>query len=394
MVTFRSRKQVDHGTGSVSYNNSGDAGSYTETYTTRSAQCDDAVGNFHGANGLFISKTVREGCLLNASKRLDIFADLYLHSDYNGSPGQIDANFDYTDPPTAPNDLTLARILAQSGPLTPKVNLPLFVYELKDIPKMLKHAGDLLHKIRSPSGLKPIQEAAAATLAYQFGWAPLVEDIGKLLGFAEAVAKRQRILDGANNKPHGQRTKIGLGDGSESKTKDGHPAYTYDGFVAGVTATRTTTWKRWGVVRWKLKSGQGFGKPPGFTSATRSLLGLHSGMIPVTVWKAIPWTWMIDWFADISNVLQANANMAQYDPDNVCSCMTHEVKYTSGGFTWNNPPFRVGSLSPGTLTITTKVRTAWPVDGPLLPTLKLPFMDNFKLSILGSLTILKIAGRP
>ena len=89
-------------------------------------------------------------------------------------------------------DQLRVRLLASTGPLTPKVNLPLFIFELKDIPMMLKHAGDLLHKIKTPSRLSLDKEAAAATLAYQFGWAPLIQDLSKLINFSELVQNASR----------------------------------------------------------------------------------------------------------------------------------------------------------------------------------------------------------
>lgn len=277
------------------------------------------------------------------------------------------------------------RLLASTGPLTPKVNLPLFIFELKDIPMMLKHAGDLLHKIRSPSGLSPHKEAAAATLAYQFGWAPLIEDIVKLLNFSDLVKKRQVELDKANSK-RGLQRRMTFETKSESETEDNVLLISDMGSIYG-SRTVTKTTRSWATVRWKPKGGQRYGRKPSHNEAFRTALGLNLGQIPITVWKALPWSWMIDWFADISNVMQANYNMIFYSPSAI-NFMENRVTevFTSGGSN------TYGSVSPGYGRRERKLRTQLSSSAAKV-TLRVPFLDTFKLSILGSLAILGLTGR-
>lgn len=282
-------------------------------------------------------------------------------------------------------DQLRVRLLASTGPLTPKVNLPLFIFELKDIPMMLKHAGDLLHKIRSPSGLSPHKEAAAATLAYQFGWAPLIGDIAKLINFSELVKRRQVELDKANSQ-RGLQRRMTFETKSQSQSKD-NVLFTSDmGFIYGST-TATQTTKSWATVRWKPKGGQRYGRKPSHNEAFRTALGLSPGQIPITVWKALPWSWMIDWFADISNVMQANYNMIFYSPSAINFMENRVIEISTSGGTNT-----YGSVSPGIWRRERKLRSQLSTSTAKV-TMRVPYLDTFKLSILGSLAILGLTGR-
>ena len=279
------------------------------------------------------------------------------------------------------------RALASTGPLTPKVNLPLAVFELKDLPAMLKHAGDLLHKLKSPSGLKPAKEAAAANLAYQFGWAPLLEDLEKLMNFTSLVRKRQIELSKANSS-RGLLRRMTFPDVPEPLYQ--HNANVLIASVAGNiygSVTKTSSTRAWMTVRWKVKDGQNYGRIASHEEAFRSALGLNLGMIPISIWKALPWSWMIDWFADISNVLQANYNMIYYRASSVnfMEQRTLTVK-VSGGM---NP---LGTLSAGTRTRLIKLRTPLGTN-TRVETMRVPFLDTFKLSILSSLAIQRLYSR-
>jgi hypothetical protein len=129
------------------------------------------------------------------------------------SPGAPTAFYNVKFDPAIAGEESLAslvnRVLATTGPLTPRVNLPLALFELKDVPQMLRHAGNLLHGLRSPSRLNKVKEAAAANLAYKFGWAPIIDDLGKLFDFSAAVRRKQRELKQANSS-NGLRRRINL----------------------------------------------------------------------------------------------------------------------------------------------------------------------------------------
>jgi hypothetical protein len=288
--------------------------------------------------------------------------------------------------PLPPSASYVNRIMSQTGPLTPSLYLPVALFELKDVPKMLWHAGNLLHKIQNEAGkgLDPISEGAAATLAYQFGWDPLIGDIKKMLAFATRVAKRQKMLKGAHS-ANGIKRRVTLA--TDSVTASGYyPVWSTFGSTIVPRYNTYSSVKQWATMRWKVRAQTDVGKPPDFVSAFRIDNGLTAGEIPIEVWKAMPWSWAIDWFADISNLLQASYNSIYYIPSPIC-VMTHHESRTF----WDAAQNGGLSFTGGFAFYETKSREVFaPVPSA---SLKLPFLDGFKLSIIGSMTVLSIKGR-
>lgn len=346
-------------------------------------ECTDVIGEMFGVDGNLkdhqfnLTTVLQQGNVINA--RRDLGGGDWIS--YENRINTFPARLPEVTVSSGLRGQFFVRLLASTGPLTPKVNLPLFIFELKDIPLMLKHAGDLLHKIREPSRLSPAKEAAAANLAYQFGWAPLVGDILKLLDFEKHVMRRQIELSKANSR-RGLKRRMPFLDVPPSLMShdDDVLLSSVAGNVRG-SVTKTSSTRAWATVRWKVKSGQSYGKLATHNEAFRSALGLNLGMIPITVWKALPWSWMIDWFADISNTLQANYNMIYYNASSACFMeqRTQQV-WTSGGTN------SIGSLSAGYWRRDVKIRTPLSTSTSV-NTLRVPFLDTFKLSILSSLTI-------
>nr|UJQ85008.1 MAG: hypothetical protein 1 [Leviviridae sp.] len=347
------------------------------SYPTIRERCDDVIGDYGGNHALTIKREETNGSLYTRTSGVLMFAP--------GMPTawHQEAWGDWAPQPTLAS--LVNRVLATTGPLTPNVNLPLFIYELKDVPGMLRHAGNLLHGLRKPSGLNPVKEAAAANLAWKFGWAPIISDLNKLLGFAEAAKSQQKRIKGAHSSK-GIRRRVDLGSDSKGFTGSSLVWSTYglnhSQSWAGGGESHT-----WATVRWIVRDPSKYGYEPPFNEALKTSLGLNAGQIPISVWKAIPWTWMLDWFTDISNVLQANYNSIYYKPYRL------SIMRTSTTTVDLKPILNIGGnpgnwISGGNRVTTFKYRLA--NNNPSAQaTLRLPFMDNFKMSVLGSLAALK-----
>lgn len=296
-------------------------------------------------------------------------------------PGNVPAN-------------AVLRALA-NGPLTPKVNLPLAIIEMKDIPKMLRHAGDLLHNIRRPSNLSPDKEAAAATLAYQFGWKPLIEDILKMINFADAVKKKQNILERAHS-TKGVRLRTHFGE-DQTTSGGSYPVWSQGSLHIRQNYKDFKSSKSWATVRWTVKDKSQIGRIPSYQDGFRNALGLNRGMIPITVWKALPWTWAIDWFADISNHLQKSYNLVYYNPSKVCIMSHTKTTRVWEPYISDKYPHPHDGSKPGEVleSVSFRERKSRTIHNPSSASLRLalPFLDGFKLSILGSLSILAIRNR-
>lgn len=348
--------------------------------------CADTVGNYHSDNALQIDHFRGVGAIMNSRISVNNGALIYLYQ----SVPMFNLVTNIPSNPFGPDvsQSFVNRLLASSGPLTPRINVPLFIFELRELPRMLKDTGDYLHGLRKRPRIPSDRDVAAQTLAYQFGWGPLVGDIVKMLSFVDTVKKRQDELRKANSS-RGLKRRVTL-DPMTEQTTESKLAWSASP-MGGITVTCVTTHTResWATCRWNLRSGQNIGRDPTFSEAFNAALGLNRGMIPIDVWKSLPWSWAIDWFADISNLLQANYNMIYYSPGKVC--IMNRIK-SEMAIPEYGTPTRGLIFTSGTRTRETLYRTV--VSNPSsIPTLRVPFLDSFKLSILGSFTILRIRGR-
>lgn len=347
--------------------------------TSLREKCDDVIGDYGGNHSLTLKREQTTGSMYVRSSGNLILPDPGVPSGWHDELWG-----DWSPQPTLSS--YTARVLAQTGPLTPKVNLPLFIFELKDIPQMLRHAGNLLHKIRSPSGLDPVKEAAAANLAYKFGWEPLISDLGKLLNFADHARKRQDQLKKAYSS-RGVRRKVTLDELSKS-VKGSSTVWSVYGSSLSAQWSGLCTSQTWATVRWIVRDPNQYGYSPTFTEGFKTALGLNPGMVPITVWKALPWSWMIDWFTDISNVMLANYNSIYFKPYRLSIMRTSvtTVQHKSiPKIDGNEGNF----LTAGTRVTQFKYRYANNAPSANV-TLRLPFMDSYKMSVLGSLAALKV----
>lgn len=343
--------------------------------------CKDVIGNFGGENPFDNLTRTRAGSKVNG----------------------INGNFYFQDFPTGTRSFASvpaisnsslnsyrAAALAQTGLAKPSVNVPLFVGELKDVPRMLKHAGDILHKVRiKPTDLLNDQEAAAATLAYQFGWRPLVSDLRKLLDFQDHVDKRARQLYRMYADDVGMSRRATLEDSTSVDTRNRTVGESLAGGTRVLLETETLRKEVWATVRWVPKVTT-IGSPSVDdlnARAFRDALGLSAKNIPLTAWKLLPWSWLTDWFAGMSDFLIAHQNLVDYSPRSMCiMCrMTgtlHRPRYVF--------PLTNVEYSEYNAVSTRQFRYAGVPYSGFLPQLRLPFLDNFKLSVLGSLAILRL----
>lgn len=350
-------------------------------------QCNDRVGEMYDNKGrlrshtLLIRQTSRWGLMLNGTSSgnypftwTDWPINLSIGDGPNFSSGERE-------------DLRI-RLLASTGPLTPKVNLPLFLFELREIPRMIKQVGDTLHRLRRPLKNDPFVTGASSNLAVQFGWRPVIEDLTKLCNFAELVRKRDEELRKAHSSK-GLKRRLTLPPKVSNTVQRDYPLNTLGNESIRADLNTSQTTEMWGTIRWRAKDGQGLGnrRKPSFVGSFRTALGGHPTNIPVAIWKALPWSWMIDWFYNLSLTLQANNNMLYYEPSQINIMQQRRTLITCSGNTNKGV-----SVSPGHVYRVVKERT--PISNTsALTRMRLPYLDNFKLSILSSLAILRLSRR-
>jgi hypothetical protein len=361
---------------------------YSVTESVRTAQMSDATGPKIGGYypDRVMTSTILEKRTGSTTNRAP--ADLSAPGDV-GCPSVLytSALNSWCDETLYPSASALANnLLASTNPGSPSMNLPLYMLELRDIPQMLRHMGDVLHKIRRPGFIPTPSDIAAGNLALEFGWKPLIEDLGKMLKFTEYVDRRMLSLE---------RLAKGKGDKRKSKVfshsfKSVYPNYLMLGRAPALRSTIQvqTELESVGTVTWKPTSS--FSRlPVSRMQAMKLALGLNLGNIPLTIWQSIPWSWLIDWFAGVSNYIKGRQNAIYFQPTRLVIVNKTTVQVY-------HPEVPLGSgalakLTAGEMKIIKKRRSLPGV--PLWPSVRLPIFDNFKVSILGSLAVLRMKSR-
>ena len=274
-----------------------------------------------------------------------------------------DSMFGHLSVPDQPSDALLAAdLLSRTNPSRPVIDLPVAIWELREIPELLREEGNKIAR-----GL------AVGNLTYQFGIKPLVSDLTSLLNFSDEVAKRQRELEQLAKK--GLRRKRDLWSGSSSAGPLDIIAQSGDKLTIHLAVNKTTQRNISGFVRW-YPTNPRMMKGDMRALARKAVLGLTLDFS--TAWNMLPWSWLVDWCSNVGDVLQANRNIvgATHGP---VQLMTQTK--TTADATMNLPPDK---YSPGGWTEVSKQRRSVayvPVD------VQLPVLNLRQLSILGSIGV-------
>lgn len=255
------------------------------------------------------------------------------------------------------------RLLAMTNPSRPIVDLPLLLIEtLKDLPSLLRVEGNTL-----------IQRAASLNLNYQFGIAPLVSDLGKLLDFTQQVALRTQELKALHK--GGLRRKRTLWQASApitlSSAHQSANAYIYG------THFVTQTGYYWGTVKWYPTTTPPATEGDMLSLARRAVLGLTIDFS--TAWNLIPWSWLVDWCSNTGQYLIAHRNIVGAVPKYINIMRQRKVEATCR----YTPAYSDVSDH--------QCSVVWKMRDRATPSLSahLPFLSLRQLSILGSIGVLR-----
>jgi hypothetical protein len=337
--------------------------------------CDDTSGGRDTDNALDLNRSYVSGSIINGESGA-------LRFENAPSPGWTADGDDNWPTEDGTDDQVWASFLSSSNPSRPDISLPVFLAELVDLPKMIRHGGRVLRGdvFRNPSGISLAKEAASANLAYQYGWAPFASDLFKLSQFMRAVEKRRRILE-----------QLRTGRGLRYRREFDNVTYT-DSFVKyihsslgvfiPVDVTVTSTLRRWAVCHWYVTESLNI--PQTDEQLLQMILGLTWNNFASNVWEAMPWSWLIDWFTNLGDLISLSNNqigvsargcvMTHWKKEKSHTESTAEVYsdiHVSSGFAIQENKFRV------------------PYDGLPSISASLPILTGKQWSILGSLATLR-----
>lgn len=190
-----------------------------------------------------------------------------------------------------------AQAYSQYKPGNPLVNSGVFLAELRDAPMLLRlRLGNLL------------QLGAGAYLNYQFGWKPLVSDIKRLHRTQVKLHSALEQLKRDNGKPIRRRgpVKTTFDDSTGAGTWTGYQymmptlPFSHHASTPVMTRKRTVTNEAWFSARFRYWIPD-VGTPQWTKRATRALYGLNP--TPSLLWEALPWSWLIDWFSNVGDIV-------------------------------------------------------------------------------------------
>ncbi len=275
-------------------------------------------------------------------------------------------------------------LVAGTNPSRPLVTIPELVEDLADLPRMLKALGDHL---RNPKNLlhDPNKGIATEYLGIQFGWLPLLEDLHKLLDLQSYVLKRNRELAELYS-GRGLRRRLKF---DESTEVFAYPANTAVGSTVITTLGCVVVEKKtWATIRWIPST-----LPPWHSGdvsqnqyVRRILLGATSEGLMKGLWAVIPWSWLIGWFSNFHKFALANSWAIPATHKDMCFMSYAKATWYAGGATVSNS---LGDdiKSEGKLSRTLKTRV---VSSTVSSSgFNMPYLDMFRLSILGSLFVQK-----
>jgi hypothetical protein len=291
----------------------------------------------------------------------------------------------------------LTKALANTNPNRRTVDMPVFLFELADLPGMLKDIGTNLLKSAAKKGRPPklsdqITYAAGSNLAFQFGWLPLISDIGKMLDFQNIVDKRVTELKRLYSKGGLRRR---YNNFSDQEVAQGFATLQTSNFTANANWMIIRKSKVWTTLRWYPADADINGLPVVnrdlHNEARRATLdlgrGLRQDIDAAAVWEAIPFSWLADYFSNVGDLLKARRNQLPVVAKDACvmtslhSTCDYTNVWASHNLSGRDGHHDYWSKSRYVNASPTPSFSAW-----------LPFLSGNQLSILGSLAVVLLTG--
>ncbi|UJQ85155.1 MAG: putative maturation protein [Alehxovirus pseudonemorisadaptatum] len=297
----------------------------------------------------------------------------------NFRPSYFDASdLTHLSLPAQPSASSLAtKVLARTNPSKPTVSIFNFLYELKDLPGMIKEIGDIRLGLKKGRRLRYANSAYLSTV---MGWVPLFSDLQKLVHFQDSVDRKMNELERLYaNGGLKRRISKNLDEASAESTSTVIVESSLSTLIQ-CKVQKFSTRRSWATVRWVPTHR------PSLEYSQKELRQLARNLVfglnfsPKYVWDTLPWSWMVDWFTNVGDYLGSYSNAVPASASAV-NIMTHTVTKISysrvDGFRIQVPG------AEGASTFETKSR----VQSGAALSADLPFLNRRQLSILGALAI-------
>lgn len=295
--------------------------------------------------------------------------------------------------------------LAKTNPNRADMSVPNSLFELRELPSLIKQAGhEAINILKKNISLKTV---ANLNLMVQFGVAPMVQDLLTLSKFQKSVERRLQNLQSVRRTGGVTKTKR-LG---KYHDKSDDVLWFWDGSAFLVsTMTQVTTVEAWGSTRWELDPSYtgnlysshdsdrnlliaGVNKLLGLNgqhvtgdqlNAFRAAYGLYQYGID-DLWNILPFSWLTDYFSNCGDVVAANANQLGLNPTKAALMKRSTVTRT-------HPAMSGSGINISPLKLESVLKTRMPIDiqsARANITMKVPLITGNQMGILSSLIFSK-----
>jgi hypothetical protein len=216
-----------------------------------------------------------------------------------------------------------AKAMASFG--QPSFDAPLAIAELRDIPGLIKSLHKKVKKVKNTGD--PTGDPAEDWLSYNFGISPLVSDMRTLVALQSSIASKARALQSAVRRGS-------VGGSLSTLPQPTYPYGTSERYVLTLPGIGYTylTEKQFSVPVQKAWFSAKV-EPDGWTMSDRDdlTLGLESlgmGASSNILWmyETIPWSFLIDYFTNLGDLIAANGNRFPWKVRSLCIMNHLEVK--------------------------------------------------------------------
>lgn len=358
------------------------------TFTAIRAQglVNDVVGNYLGDNNLEVDKWEQDSIPVGGSyeptgvpytMRMSGVTPNYFRGFKDHLPGWDGGSL------LSLNTAAIAKTNPSRGG---DLNLAVSIGELRELPKLLKQAHQLLVGKLNPKHAP--KHLGSAYLQGQFGWAPIFKDIVNLIDVMEKIDERYEEIREHLTSPKGWRHTVKLRNFNDQLSRKFVPVDAYSiGSLSGSDLI-TTKSRAWGQVVYRPSGGA----PPKTDKqlklmAREAVTGIR--LDASTAWNLLPWSWMVDWFTNVGDSIEASRNVSGYYVDRVLIMRSvdtvyhlHDVKPSAGQ---DGAQIHFCTGGSGIYKRMSRYRHVMPPN--FLPSVDVPTLSARQLSTLGALGI-------
>lgn len=287
-------------------------GPATSSFTV-SETCDDTHGFRDQVNYFLLRRSTTKFWTLNGVSHPDGWT--YHNYVMYGNPAAHQSPSTYE--PTL-NEL-VTRGIHLTSPNKSHVDLPVFIAELRDIPKTYKFLSEMAAELHGRKTVgRILQNAGNAHLTHQFGLEPFVRDMWRIMTFVNVTEARFRDIKAIQSSPRGKgRMRV--------VWRDKRSMGTFTQYASPLYSENNILEVSWFTSREKRFACRWTASPETFSwsddelrfRANRIVFGFDTSMS--NLWQAMPWTWLADWFGNTGDYLTKNRNTFPCQPDRMCA---------------------------------------------------------------------------